>query len=117
VTARFEGFVAELFEGLGPVGVRKMFGGLSISAEGVQFALSLDAIIYLKTDESLAAALKQAGSTPFVYQSARRSVTLGYWRLPEGALDDPDEACAWARKALAIAKAGKTSKRPKRNAT
>jgi DNA transformation protein len=37
-----------------------------------------------------------------------------YWRLPEAALDDPDEAVAWARKALAVAEAKAATKRPKR---
>jgi len=26
--------------------------------------------------------------------------SMGYWTLPDGALDDPEEACHWARKAL-----------------
>jgi DNA transformation protein len=37
---------------------------------------------------------------------------MGYWRLPESALDDPEEAVMWGRKALAVARA-KAAAKPK----
>jgi DNA transformation protein len=36
---------------------------------------------------------------------------MGYWRLPDAALDDPDLAAQWGRKALAVAKAKAKPKR------
>ena len=39
---------------------------------------------------------------------------MGYWRLPDAALDDPEEAAAWGRKALAVAQAKKAEKKPRR---
>ena len=39
-------------------------------------------------------------------------VEMGYWRLPDSALDDPDEAVIWGRKALAVARA--KAAKPKR---
>ena len=33
-----------------------------------------------------------------------------YWSLPESALDDPDEACAWGLRSLAVARALKAAK-------
>jgi len=35
---------------------------------------------------------------------------MGYWRLPDSALDDPDEALRWGRKALAVAHAAAKAK-------
>jgi DNA transformation protein len=29
-----------------------------------------------------------------------RTGSINYWRLPESALDDPDEAVDWARRAV-----------------
>ena len=26
--------------------------------------------------------------------------SMGYWTLPDSAIEDPDEACAWARRSL-----------------
>lgn len=37
----------------------------------------------------------------------------GFALLPESALDDPDEAAVWGRKALAIARAKAKAKKPK----
>ncbi|MCR6643408.1 MAG: hypothetical protein NVV62_02155 [Terricaulis sp.] len=35
---------------------------------------------------------------------------MSYWRMPDAALDDPDLAAAWARKALAAALAAPAPK-------
>lgn len=116
----FHDFVRELFAGLGPVHVKRMFGGAGGYADGVMFLLIADDAIYLKVDDALKAELSGEGSGPFVWapQSGPRKgekVDMGYWRLPDAALDDPDEAAAWGRKALAVAKA-KAKARPRRKA-
>lgn len=111
----FEAFVQELFDGLGPVRVKRMFGGLGVYAGEVMFALVDDEVIYLKADEALRAELIAEGSVAWVY--SRRDGWMretSYWRLPETALDDPDEAARWARKALAVAYAKAAEKKPKR---
>jgi DNA transformation protein len=113
-------FVADLFAGLGKVAVKRMFGGAGVYAEGVMFAL-LDGggQLFIKADEALREELVAAGSAPFLYTfpsgpRAGQTVGLGYWRLPDAALDDPDEAAAWGRKALAVAHAkAKTQTKPK----
>jgi DNA transformation protein len=110
----FNDFVVELLEGLGPVRIRKMFGGAGVYAGEVMFGLIDDDALYLKTDEALRAELQAAGSTPWVYSRAPgKWEETSYWRLPEPALDDPDEAVAWARKSLAVAEA-KAAANPKR---
>src|SRR5437016_1345264 len=111
----FHSFVEELFAGLGPVRIRRMFGGAGIYAGEVMFALIDDDTIYLKTDEALRAELAAEGSVGWVYSRAPgKWEETSYWRLPEAALDDPDEAARWARKALAVAQAKAAEKRPKR---
>jgi DNA transformation protein len=115
----FHEFVKELFAGLGPIRIKRMFGGAGGYADGIMFLLLADDAIYLKADEALKAELGETGSGPFIWepQSGPRKgekVDLGYWRLPDSALDDPDEAAAWGRKALAVAKrARKVSKKSK----
>ena len=75
----------------------------------------IDEVLYLKTDEALRAELEAAGSEPWVYvmpkgPRAGQAASMGYWRMPETALDDPDEAVAWARKALAVGEAAAATK-------
>lgn len=113
----FHDFVRELFAGMGPVQIKRMFGGAGGYADGVMFLLLADDAIYLKTDAALKVELSEEGSGPFIWipDSGPRKgehVEMGYWRLPDSALDDPDEAARWGRKALAVAKA-KAAAKPK----
>jgi len=104
--SEFHAFVEELFSGLGPVRIKRMFGGAGVYAGELMFALIDGDVIYLKADDALKAELAAEGSVSWVYRSPGRTLQdTSYWRLPETALDDPDEATAWARKALAVAQA------------
>lgn len=118
----FHDFVRELFAGLGVIQIKRMFGGAGGYADGVMFLLIADDTIYLKTDASLKAELREEGSGPFVWAPqngprAGEQVEMSYWRLPDSALDDPDEAARWGRKALVIAIAKAKAKPPTKKAT
>ncbi|MCB1330484.1 MAG: TfoX/Sxy family protein [Maritimibacter sp.] len=92
-------FVHELFDGLGAITHRKMMGGLSIYCDGQIFAiLSSGGRLYLKAAGAFAAEMAAEGAVRFEMEDGRG---MNYWTLPEAALDDPDLACAWARRALA----------------
>lgn len=112
----FHEFVHELLAGLGPVTVRRMFGGAGVFQDGVMFALLADDQIYLKADAGLRTDLMAEGAEPFLWTrpSDGRVMDLGYVGLPPTALDDPDEACQWARRALTVAHAARAAKPPKR---
>lgn len=114
----FHEYVKELFSGLGPVQIKRMFGGAGGYADGVMFLLLGNDTIHIKVDEALKAELREEGSGPFEWTPqngprAGETIDLGYWRLPDSALDDPDEAAIWGRKALAIARA-KAAAKPKK---
>lgn len=115
----FHDYVKELFAGLGVVQIKRMFGGAGGYADGVMFLLLADDAIYLKADDALKEELRREGCGPFVWTPengprAGEQVEMGYWRLPDSALDDPDEAAAWGRKALAVAKAKAKAKPAKK---
>jgi DNA transformation protein len=111
----FHAFVEELFAGFGPVRIRRMFGGAGIWAGEVMFGLIDDETIYLRADEPLKAELQALGSVNWVYRGGAKPMEMtSYWRLPESALDDPDEAAAWARKSLVAAEAHAAKKKPKK---
>jgi len=67
----------------------------------------------------LKAELREEGSAPFVWAPrngprAGEQVEMSYWGLPDSALDDPDEAVRWGKKALAIAVAKAKAKPAKK---
>jgi len=82
-----------LLAGLGSLSSRPMFGGHGLYCGGVFFGFVLDDVFYLRADP-------QAGLKPFVWKG-RPSVN--YYRAPAEALESPDAALEWARKALAAA--------------
>jgi DNA transformation protein len=115
----FHDFVRELFAGMGPVQIKRMFGGAGGFRDGLMFLLIADDTIHIKAnDDAMKAELREEGSGPFVWspQNGPRKgekIDLGYWRLPEPALDDPEEAVRWGRKAFALARV-KAKAKPKR---
>jgi DNA transformation protein len=117
-SAGFLAFLGEQLAGIGPVSIRRMFGGAGVFADGIMFALVSDDTLYFKVDETTRADFEAEGMGAFTYATKDgRNTLVSYWRAPERLFDEPDEMLAWARKALTIArsadarKAAKTSKR------
>ena len=101
LSPEFAEHLRDLFQGLGPIQTRRMFGGAGVYLGEAMFALIVDDTLYMKADEELAAAYTAEGSEPFSYETRSGPRTLpGFMRLPDSALDDPDEALAWARRSL-----------------
>jgi DNA transformation protein len=99
----------DLFADLGTITARAMMGGLTLYVDGRVFAIvAFGDRIHLKAKGAAAEALAAAGSERFAYPRRDGTVAhMDYWTLPDAALDDPAEACAWARRALAEPDAGR----------
>jgi DNA transformation protein len=108
--------IEELFAPLGPVAAKRMFGGYGIYADGLFFAIESEDEIFLKADAETQEAFAAAGSTPFVYRSKDRLVTMSYWRLPDEARDDPEELRKWARLAVDAARHASAGKQKPKTA-
>ena len=106
--------IADLLSGIGPVRIRRMFGGQGVYSGDVMFALEAGGELYLKADGETVEAFRAAGSTPFTYERRGRVAEMSYWRLPEAAADDPDAAQRWARLALAAARRSRSAGKMKR---
>ncbi len=93
----------EVFEGVPDVTTRKMFGGLGLYSEGTIFGIVMsDGTIRLKGAGDMIARFENLGMEKWVYQRpGQKQSSMPYWDLPDGMLDDPDEASALAREALA----------------
>lgn len=89
--------IEEMFEPLGPVTVRRMFGGKGIYHQGLIIALELsDGELLLKADATSAAEFRAAGARQWTYESKKgKAAAMPYWTIPDEALDDPDLLRKW----------------------
>ena len=117
VSAEYKAFVAELFEGLGPVKIRSMFGGAGIFAcleQGdLMFGLIANESVYLKVSDANKPDYEAEGLGPFVYGGKDKPMAMSYYEMPERLYDDPDELKEWAQRALDVAIKAKTPKKKK----
>lgn len=97
-------FALELFDGVPALSKRKMMGGLMLYSEGQVFALaSSEGRIYLKASGEFAEELAAEGAQIFqMTNKDGKTGSMGYWTLPDAALDAPEEAVNWALRALAF---------------
>lgn len=96
--------IEEMFAALGPVGIRRMFGGKGIYHQGRIVAIELRGEIMLKADALTAPAFEAAGATRWAYPGKRgQPVLMPYWSVPADAFDDPETMAHWVRLAFAAA--------------
>ena len=114
--AASNGFLDLLREFLAPLGtitIKRMFGGASVYADGILFALVDDDVLYLKADAATKGKFEAEGLGPFTYEGKTGPVAMSYWRAPERLYDDADEMAEWAREAVLAARRAKTKPAPK----
>ncbi len=106
--------IEEMFSSLGPVQVKRMFGGKGIYQGGAIIAIDLFGEVMLKADDRSSPEFAEAGARQWVYQREGKSpVAMPYWTIPDAAYDDPDEMARWvalAEEAGHRAEASKSSK-------
>ena len=93
--------IEEMFESLGTISIRRMFGGKGIYHQGVIFALELYDEIMLKADAETAPLFAEAGARQWSYEGkSGKPVLMPYWSIPDEALDDPEVMARWSRLAF-----------------
>lgn len=125
LSAEFREFLLDLFSGMGRVEARRMFGGAGLYIDDACFAIVLGGErVMMRGDDTLADEFEADGGEQWVYQrKGGKPTAMPYWSLPESALDDPEEACRWAARALGPARkaaaekaAAKARKEARKNA-
>jgi len=107
----------ELFEGLGAISIRRMFGGKGIYYQGLIIALVVQDELLLKADAESARAFIDAGSRQWAYDSRKTGtpVAMPYWSVPDDAYDDPEIMTDWARLAFTASLRAETPKAKRRS--
>ena len=76
--------IADLFAALGPVTVRRMFGGKGIYHRGLIVAVEIRDGMLLKADAVTAPDFEAAGATRWTYPGkSGQPVKMPYWSIPE----------------------------------
>jgi DNA transformation protein and related proteins len=108
--------IHELFEHVGRVQLRRMFGGHGIYMDGVIIAIESDGSVFFKTDDTNRGMFVSRGSRPFSYMKEGQEAVVGtYWSLPASAFDDPDELRDLTWSSLAVSQSAQAAKARKKS--
>jgi DNA transformation protein and related proteins len=94
----------QLFEQLGPIRSRSMFGGFGLFIDDTMFALVVHNSLHIRADEQTAVDFKQLGYQPYIYKKRGFPVTTKYFALPDQCWENIDSVMRLATAALASAK-------------
>jgi DNA transformation protein and related proteins len=96
--------IEDMFSALGPVTIKRMFGGKGVYHQGRIIALDFRDEMLLKADAVSAPAFEAAGARRWAYEGKTgKPVFMPYWSIPEEAFDDPDVMAHWVRLAFEAA--------------
>lgn len=88
--------IEEMFQSLGPITIKRMFGGKGIYHMGRILALEVGDEILLKADDVSASEFEAAGARRWAYEGKKgKAVNMPYWTVPDDAFDDPDVMARW----------------------
>lgn len=99
----FRKFVMDQLGGLPELRVKAMFGGHGLYQGKQFFGILMEGRLYFKTDEATRAAYLERGMGPFIYENARRTMTMHYFEVPADVLENREELVRWAREAIGVA--------------
>lgn len=106
----------EVFERMGRIEARRMFGGHGIYHDGRMFALVVNDTLYLKADADTLAEFEKRGLPAFGYEREGRRTEMSYRLAPEEIFEDREEAMRWGRLAWEAALRAAAPKRVRRAA-
>ncbi|MCB1549067.1 MAG: TfoX/Sxy family protein [Hyphomicrobiaceae bacterium] len=110
----FRAFLADALAPLGPVDIKRMFGGAGLFADGLMFGLIADDTLFLKVDAETRPRFDQEGMGLFSYQRAGRpAAVMSYAQAPEHLLDQPEELVEWCRAAIGAARRSRKTPKPR----
>ncbi|HEX6591928.1 MAG TPA: TfoX/Sxy family protein [Moraxellaceae bacterium] len=108
----FADYLRDLLRPLGPIRLRRMFGGYGIYADELFFALVVEEQLYFKVDAETRPRFEAEGLEEWVYHREGKPMHMNYFRPPEAIFDEEDELLHWGRLALAAALRAQKPKKP-----
>jgi DNA transformation protein len=106
VSSGFREYVLDQLAALPGLRDRSMFGGVGLFANDLFFGILASDVLYFKVDDSNRQEYEQAGSRPFK-PYADRAMTMPYYAVPIGIVEDAATLVNWAKQAHGRATASK----------
>jgi len=104
----------EVFERLGRIETKRMFGGHGVWHEGRMIALVAGETLYLKSDAESAAHFDRLNLQPFTYMRQGKAMPMSYRLAPADLFEDREEAARWGRLAYEAALRSGQPPKPKK---
>ncbi|MGC1546982.1 MAG: TfoX/Sxy family protein [Rhodanobacter sp.] len=100
--------IGEIFTGLGPVTIKRLFSGKGIYFEDVIVGIFMNGELLLKANAKTAPKFKAGGAKQWKHVGKQGKTTLmPYWTVPADTFDDPENMVPWVKLAFAAAVASK----------
>ena len=100
--SEFLQYALDLFNPLGRLTSKTLFGGNAILKNNITFAMVFDGSIYLKTDKNTVKKYLDLDSKPLSYKKNNKTINLRYYEIPIEVIDDEDQLMQWAIEASEI---------------
>jgi DNA transformation protein len=113
-STEFCDFIVEQLEPIGPVQVRRMFGGAGLYLDDTIFAILANDVLYFKVNEANEADFIAEGMAVFDPFGDPKRQIRSYRECPPRLLEDPDELGQWARVAWAAGRHAEAQKSQKK---
>ncbi|MGJ7485234.1 TfoX/Sxy family protein [Variovorax sp. LT2P21] len=104
----------EVFERLGRVQPRRMFGGHGLFHDGRMIGLVVRETLYLKVDAESAPHFDALNAPAFCYERQGKTMQMSYREAPADIFDDRELAALWGRRAWEAAMRSGQAPRPRR---
>ena len=94
----FKDFVLDQLRELDDVEARRMFGGYGLYQEETFFGIIHKGKLFFKIDESTVGEYRQRKMKPF--RPNAKQTLKSYYQVPADVIENADELCEWALKAV-----------------
>ncbi len=100
-------FLMDQFSEFGEVTYKKMFGGAGFYKDGVMYGGIMYDELHFKVDDATRPLYEERGMKPFSQGNQKKKTKPTYYCVPAEVVEDREELCRWAERALTAAKAAK----------
>lgn len=114
ISPEYMEFISDQLAPLGPVRMKRMFGGMGIYLDDMMFGVVFGETLYFKVDDRNRVDYEDEGMEPFTFEMRSGKIgSFSYYEVPERLYDDAEELIEWARKSVDAMQVVQAEKRAK----